>query len=83
MNIAVTDAVSRADSDDSRDPPQPEVAAREAVDQAVRQLFDAECALHTAHQTRTDVWISAAADQLHHAVVELVAAGRAQAGTRP
>jgi hypothetical protein len=32
-------------------------------------LYDAEVALHIAHQTGVDSWISAAADRLHEAVV--------------
>ena len=40
----------------------PDVHAR--VDQAAVRLYDAECALHFARQTRVDNWISAAADHL-------------------
>lgn len=38
------------------------------------KLYDAECALHAAHQTGVDEWISAAADALHLAVVRHEAA---------
>jgi hypothetical protein len=37
-------------------------------------LYDAECALHVAHQTRVDAWITAASDRLHQAVAEHLAA---------
>ena len=37
---------------------------------AARRLYDAECALHAAHQTRVDDWIAAAADALHQTVLE-------------
>lgn len=39
-----------------------------ASDTASR-LYDAEVALHIAHQTGVDNWIRAAADRLHDAVV--------------
>jgi hypothetical protein len=39
------------------------------VELAARHLYDAEVALHIAHQTRVDAWISAAADRLHDALV--------------
>ena len=42
-------------------------------------LYDAECALHAAHQSGVDAWIEAAADKLHEAVVEHLAAVRAAA----
>ena len=54
---------------------------RAALDQAALHLYDAECALHVARQTRVDQWISAAADHLHLAVLELDAAERALSGT--
>ena len=38
---------------------------RACVDQAAVRLYDAECALHIARQTRVDLWINAAADHLH------------------
>ncbi len=37
---------------------------------AARQLYEAEVALHIAHQSHVDAWIAAAADRLHDAVVE-------------
>jgi hypothetical protein len=40
------------------------VAARHAA----RALYQAELALHDAHQTRVDQWIAAAHDRLHVAV---------------
>ena len=36
-------------------------------------LYDAECALHAAHQSGKEHWITAAADKLHQAVVEYLA----------
>ena len=41
------------------------VAAR---NHAARALYQAELALHDAHQTRVDKWIAAAHDRLHVAV---------------
>ena len=38
------------------------------VEQAARRLYDAEVALHAAHQTAVDAWIAAAGDGLHEAV---------------
>ena len=37
-------------------------------------LYDAECALHVAHQTHVDAWITAASDRLHQAVADHLAA---------
>lgn len=37
-------------------------------------LYDAECALHVAHQTHVDAWITAASDRLHEAVADYLAA---------
>lgn len=39
------------------------------VEEAARRLYDAEVALHVAHQTAVDEWIAAAADRLHTAVL--------------
>lgn len=39
-----------------------------AVRAAAADLYDAECALHTAHQSHVDVWIEAANEKLHDAV---------------
>lgn len=41
---------------------------------AAQHLYEAECALHTAHQSHVDAWIAAAGDRLHDAVVEYLAA---------
>jgi hypothetical protein len=41
---------------------------------AAEQLYAAECALHTARESRVDAWITAAADRLHQSVVEHLAA---------
>lgn len=47
------------------------VAAR---NHAARALYQAELALHDAHQTRVDQWIGAAQDRLHVAVSRYEAA---------
>lgn len=39
------------------------------VERAARRLYDAETALHAAHQTAVDKWIAAAANGLHEAVL--------------
>lgn len=44
------------------------------VQAAAQHLYDAECALHIAHQSHVDAWIAAAADRLHEAVIEHLAA---------
>ena len=38
------------------------------------RLYDAECALHQARQTQVDAWVAAAADKLHLAIGEYLAA---------
>ena len=53
-----------------------------AIEQAAQHLYDAECALHIARQTRVDAWITAAADHLHLAVLELDSADHALADTQ-
>ena len=58
----VTKHLSRTHSDGGR------VAA------AAQHLYDAECALHAAHQSHVDAWIAAASDRLHEAVAEHLAA---------
>jgi hypothetical protein len=43
---------------------------------AGRRLYDAEVALHIAHTSHVDGWITAAADRLHEALVDYeIAAG--------
>jgi len=39
------------------------------VDAAARRMYDAECALHIAHQSGVDQWVKAAGDRLHDAIV--------------
>ena len=39
-----------------------------------QHLYDAECALHDAHQSHVDEWIAAASDRLQVALVEHLAA---------
>jgi dTDP-D-glucose 4,6-dehydratase len=43
------------------------VPASELRDAECR-MYDAECALHFAHQSHVDAWITAAADRLHEAI---------------
>jgi hypothetical protein len=50
------------------------VDADARIRRAAVHLYEAECALHVAHQTHVDAWISAAADRLHESVVEHLAA---------
>lgn len=45
-----------------------------ARDVAARRLYRAELALHDAHGTGVDEWISAAQDRLHQAVLRYSAA---------
>lgn len=45
-----------------------------SVETAAQHLYEAECALHIAHQSHVDAWIAAASDRLHEAVVEHLAA---------
>ncbi len=42
---------------------------RTASDRAAQHLYDAECALHAAHQSHVDRWITAANGKLHRAIV--------------
>lgn len=44
-----------------------------AVRAAAARLYDAECALHTAHQSHVDTWIDAATRRLHAAVGDYLA----------
>ena len=48
--------------------------AQERLAAEARRLYDAETALHIAHQTRIDQWIAAAGDRLHEAIVAYRAA---------
>jgi hypothetical protein len=51
------------------------------LDDAKRRLYDAETALHAAHTSHVDEWISAAADRLHEALeVYLAAVTATEAG---
>ena len=42
--------------------------------EAASRLYDAEVALHAAHASQVDSWITAAADRLHEAVQTHLAA---------
>jgi hypothetical protein len=50
---------------------QQAIAARDA---AAHALYEAELAVHDAHQTGVDEWISAAHRHLHNAIVQHSAA---------
>jgi hypothetical protein len=58
---------------------QQAVAAREL---AARKLYEAEVAVHDAHQTHVDGWIRAAHDRLHTAVTRYLAAEAAVSSLR-
>jgi hypothetical protein len=45
---------------------------------AARHLFEAELALHDAHQSHVQAWITAAGDKLHQAVLDHLAVTREQ-----
>jgi hypothetical protein len=65
---------------------QPHASTAEDIEQvhvAARELYEAELALHDAHQTRVDAWIAAAADHLHRAVVRYESALAAAAHSTP
>jgi len=59
-----------------RTPVSMDLSPAQHVCEAARHLYEAECALHIAHQTGIDCWITAASDRLHDAVVALVEAER-------
>jgi hypothetical protein len=44
------------------------------IDTCRCHLYDAECALHAAHQSHVPAWIDAAQARLHDRVVEYLAA---------
>jgi hypothetical protein len=54
----------------ARDPHGARDRGDDAVTAAARHLYEAELALHDAHQSRVDAWIAAAGDRLHDAAVE-------------
>lgn len=45
-----------------------------STSEAAKHLYDAECALHDAHQSHIDAWITAASERLHKAIVDHSAA---------
>jgi hypothetical protein len=59
----------------------PDPPAENRADVTARHLFEAEVALHIAHQSHVDAWIAAAGDKLHQAVVEHLAAIGGQDGS--
>ncbi|PZS29519.1 MAG: hypothetical protein DLM61_12735 [Pseudonocardiales bacterium] len=46
----------------------------EQIRAAACHMYDAECALHIAHQSHVDSWIMAASLKLHEAITEHLAA---------
>ena len=48
--------------------------SRNRADLAAVRLYNAECALHAAHQSGVELWITAASEKLHEAVVDYLAA---------
>lgn len=55
-------------------PSNPENDRRVAL--AAHRLYEAELALHDAHQSHVEAWIAATSDKLHQAVLEHLAAIR-------
>jgi hypothetical protein len=55
---------------------EPVVETIGPVQLAARALYEAELALHDAHQSHVDSWIKAAGDQLHRAVIRYKAAAQ-------
>jgi phytoene/squalene synthetase len=53
------------------------------VADAARRLYDAEIALHHAHQSHVDAWINAASAKLHGAVEAHMAALAETTGRNP
>ena len=54
--------------------PTPVRALSDRVAVAASHMYDAEFALHAAHESHVDAWIMAASDRLHFAVLEHTAA---------
>jgi hypothetical protein len=52
----------------------PASTSDEQVRIAACHMYDAECALHVAHQSHVDAWIAAANSKLHAAIAEHLAA---------
>jgi hypothetical protein len=62
-----TTTIGRADPSHNR-------SVQIARAETARRLYEAEWALHCAHQTGIDAWIAAASDHLHDAVREYLLA---------
>jgi hypothetical protein len=58
-------------------------SAAERIGAAETRLYDAECALHAAHQSEVDAWIDAANSKLQAAANEYVLAIGAARAVRP
>jgi hypothetical protein len=49
-------------------------SGQDRVRVAAKHLYDAECAVHSAHQSHVDAWVKAASDKLHDAIEQHLAA---------
>jgi hypothetical protein len=77
----LTDASPRRSTDMvTTNTPAPASTSDEQVRAAACHMYDAECALHAAHQSHVDAWITAASEKLHQAVGEHIAATAAPNG---
>ena len=54
------------------------MASRQGHSSAASMVYDCECALHAARQSRVDDWIRAAADRLHESLLALGEAGQGE-----
>jgi hypothetical protein len=71
----LTDASPRRSTDMvTTNTPVTASTSAEQVRIAACHLYDAECALHVAHQSHVDAWIAAANSKLHAAIAEHLAA---------
>ena len=60
---------------------RPNPPTEDRIHATARRLYDAECALHIAHQSRVTEWVAAASDRLHDAITEHLAAIAVQHAT--
>lgn len=63
QSTAIQEKVERKTSMD------PKSEIEREVESAAR-MYACECALHNAHQSHVDAWITAASDRLHDAIAE-------------
>jgi hypothetical protein len=60
--------------------PSPASTSDEQVRVAACHMYDAECALHIAHQSHVDAWVVVASAKLHAAIAEHLMAVAASRG---